>query len=91
MPCWRIEMKRGKSTDEIGVIAAPTKTDAIRQAIKTLDISSRSPEPVGRQPVDQPRVNGNGSEIAYQALVRPPLLPVALRCIACWHRSRIFI
>jgi hypothetical protein len=38
MPCWRIEMKRGKSTDEIGVIAAPTKTDAIRQAIKTFEI-----------------------------------------------------
>jgi hypothetical protein len=38
MPCWRIEMKRGKSTDEIGVIAAPTKTDAIRQAIETFDI-----------------------------------------------------
>jgi hypothetical protein len=37
-PPARIEMKRGKSTDEIGVIAAPTKTDAIRQAIKTFEI-----------------------------------------------------
>jgi hypothetical protein len=31
-------MKRGKSADEIGVIAAPTKADAIRQAIRLFDI-----------------------------------------------------
>jgi hypothetical protein len=31
-------MKRGKSTDEIGVVSAHTKADAIRQAIKIFDI-----------------------------------------------------
>jgi hypothetical protein len=38
MPRWRIEMKRGKSTDELGIVDAPTKTDALRQAIKSFDI-----------------------------------------------------
>jgi hypothetical protein len=38
VPSWRIEMKRGKSTDEIGVVSARTKADATRHAIKIFDI-----------------------------------------------------
>jgi hypothetical protein len=38
MASWRIEIKRGKSTDEIGVVDAPTKADALREAIKSFDI-----------------------------------------------------
>ena len=38
MPSWRIEIKRGKSTDEICVVDAPTKAEALRQAVKTFDI-----------------------------------------------------